>query len=188
MIHIYEDNYYTDLNKIDIFTLNRGNENFLVDKYGDIMGINGNYTSEKIHNCEEAVMSLTSIRSIMNIQSFDYRCKKETNIDNSTIYTLEQLYNEIPVFGGQFVINVSKDNVALSVTGKYIQNVDCSISDCISKKQAADLIKSGTIEDQYLIIYNNVPVWKLIVRTNNGYREKLIDGYNMSIFYDELMY
>jgi len=123
---------------------------------GKINEIKGRFTTIEINTREDALKALTSVRDIMNIESFSYAVEKDERYTHQNVFILTQVYNGIEVFNGIFKIFVTDTGIPTSVNGVYINIVDLNTTPTNSMQQARDIFNIedvSWVEETKLVIY-----------------------------------
>jgi len=167
LITIEPSEYYEALSLDDIFWLN-GGKKAEIRRFGygyranEIQEIEGPFTSGVILTPEDAVKALTSVRDIMNIESFSYIYIANSPYSyinthaNRTAFYLKQVYNGVEVFNGQFTVYATNDGKPVRVSGMYINIVDLDTIPTVSSDEAKEVLNLNDGEWIYetkLVIY-----------------------------------
>lgn len=153
----YQNNY-EDLSIEELQALNNGEIPIYKDQEtGMVRMIEGQFSNRVVKNEQDALMALLSVRSIMGIKEYSFTCVKVDDERNeSCVYFLQQLYNEIPVDSGIFRVVVTKDGKTISVSGTYRDGIEVDQEPQMTSEEAekALALPSGThINNVELVIY-----------------------------------
>jgi len=128
----------------DIVQLNNGNVKIDYDPHTDfqtLREIRGIFSTHKIYNAEDAVKSLSSVRRIMNIEHLSFVCTKEDIRADKKIFELQQLYNNVLVYGGGFSVAAKTTGEPLSVQGYYKTGIKLETTPKLTATDAKNIVK-----------------------------------------------
>lgn len=82
--------------------------------------IAGSFTTRVIVGEQDALMALLSVRSLMGVSDYQFACTEADDERNDfCVFTLQQLYQGVPVEMGIFRVVADKKGVPVSVSGTY---------------------------------------------------------------------
>lgn len=126
---------------------------------GRVKEIVGCHSPIPILNAQDAVRSLASLRDIMGINTFEFALLDEDHSrDGYVVYTVQQLYQGIEVFGAILHVYATTDGLADGVNGIYRANIELDIYPKIDEKTArksVDLRLGEKITSVRLSIYTD---------------------------------
>lgn len=152
---------YENFTEDELFTMNGENLKIFRDPVSDIpRQIEGRFTTRTIRNEQDALMALLSVRGLMNITDYQFACT-ETDDDRNDfcVFTLQQLYQNIPVEMGYFRIVADKEGNPVSVSGTYQPEISMETEARLSAKEGGKLLPLGfgsKILSVKLVIYTDV--------------------------------
>lgn len=161
-----------------------------------------------IRDADDAMEALTAIQSRLGIADAaeEYRVSDEIETTNLDIYTMQQYYENIPVYGYSLQMSVSRTGELRSVSGSYgdVQGIETDID--IDTSEAGELAKDymkstyGSGDDTYSIensgkiifFIDGEPVvgYRISITTNSTdieVRALFIDGQTGEILSDQDM-
>jgi len=158
LIPIYVDpsEYLEALSYDDIIDLNNGDAEFWRWNF-DNRRIKGRFSPISVFTPEDAVLSLTSIRELYDIESFSFICTTPSNSGDRNVYYLQQVYEGIPVQNGRFEVFVSSEGEPFEVGGIYIDAKGLNPIPDISAYEASEVIE---LEEEAFIRWSQLVVFK----------------------------
>lgn len=147
----------------------------------DCKFIDGSYTNIKVENEKDAVKSINSVKKLMKIDHPENELKVLTvnSTGDLVSYKLQQMHNNVPLYGREVVVVTDNEGNTTSVGGNYLENVNVDTTAKISKEDAKNYAAEvyGTdakLNDGELTIYSlndSQPTlcWKVLVEgTKDG--------------------
>lgn len=116
-----------DNNFEDILTLNNGEMPSIL--IGDDTGIPrficGKFTDLIVESPEEAISSLNSVKSIMNIENpeNEFTWLQTNKVADKFYFSLQQVYEGIPVYGRQLIVSTHNNGETFALSGGYNPDV-----------------------------------------------------------------
>lgn len=151
--------------------------------------IDGSYSNTKVENENDAINSLNDVKELLNIDNPESNLKvlKINKSDDLTSYKLQQVHNDIPLYGREVVVVTDKEGNTSSVNGNFLNDVNIDTNAKLSKDDANKYAKSayGTdakINNDELVIYslNNVKptlCWKVSVSGTKDGKQYALDSF-----------
>lgn len=107
----------------------------------EIIGV---FTTGLIMSAEDAVLSLTSVRKLMQIEAFEFALiEKDDDRLDRCVYVLQQLHNGVPVYNSTAQIVTGFDGTPMSVRVNYQRGLDLSVVPKMSAQEAASMLPVG---------------------------------------------
>ena len=101
----------------------------------DCKFIDGSYTNIKVENEKDAVKSINSVKKLMKIDHPENELKVLTvnSTGDLVSYKLQQMHNNVPLYGREVVVVTDNEGNTTSVGGNYLENVNVDTTAKISK-------------------------------------------------------
>ena len=119
--------------------------------------IRGVFTTISINSPEDAALSLTSVRNIMNIGEISYICTSVEERGSARLFFLQQVYGGVVVYSGRYQVIASLDGTPEAVIGQFTAVDDgINLTPTLTAAQArnmAGLEENTAIADSTLVIY-----------------------------------
>ena len=128
--------------------------------------ISGKYTNMLVESPIEAILSLNSVKSIMDIDNpekeFEWVRTDEVN-DGYKYFRLQQVYNEIKVYGRELIVSTAPNGETTSLSGGYSSDVNCADIDVNPKILSEDLfnIIQNNYDTDYAITNKELSIYTL---------------------------
>jgi len=172
-----------DLSIDDLIKMNDGNLRINYHPDTNIpRHIWGQFSTRIINTPEDAVKSLSSVRTILGIDQLLFACTEEEKRDNIQVFYLQQLYEGIMVTGGYFRVYAKNTGVPDSISGVYISGIELDTTPILSYKEAMKIISledCREVSETLLVVYTNPEedcrlCWRFTVAANDVSRKKHI--------------
>ncbi|MBQ3118474.1 MAG: M36 family metallopeptidase [Clostridia bacterium] len=131
-----------------------------------------NFTGTPITDEVSAKAAITSGQQTMEFADVDneYEFDKKIEFSGGTIYRFRQVYQGIPVYGGEAVISARDDGTPISYNCAYVTTQGLTAAHTIDKATAENAIVDyvSKLPDEYVIVsgVNVTPVQKTVTNTN----------------------
>ncbi|MDR3280168.1 MAG: hypothetical protein LBT23_06625 [Synergistaceae bacterium] len=161
-----------EFDDVNALSLSDKNEDFSLDELRKLNGdkfdilfnrktnipsfIDGKFSTKKILTGEDAILSLLSVKSLMNMNNpiDEFICFKIEKDGNLNCFRMQQVYNGIEVFGKQLVIISNEDGEACSLSGDYSPGISLDLKTTLKSifQQQNELIGEVTRANKFTII------------------------------------
>ncbi|CDM69874.1 Zinc metalloprotease (Elastase) [Clostridium bornimense] len=179
---IFEKGVKEYSNTRDLGTINNGEApEVYLDEEDSCKFIDGSYTNIKVENEDDAIESINSIKKLMKINypEDEFEVSKVNSTGDLVSYKLQQIYNDIPLYGREIVVVTDGEGNTTSVGGNYLEGVSVDTNAEISKENIASYItkiygSDAKVNNEELVIYSLNDVeptlcWKVTVEgAKNG--------------------
>lgn len=149
----------------DVASLQEVNDGQTPEVYEDdnnkVKFIDGSYTDIQVKNGDDALTSLNSVKSLMNLDypEDEFEVKDVNTSKYLTSYKLQQVYNSIPVYGREMVVVTDKEGTTTSVGGNYLKDINVPTSPVLNSETALASVKEkygtdSTVSNEELVVYS----------------------------------
>ena len=140
--------------KIPDITMNLGVPSFISGKFSDT----------KVVDIVSAIASLNDIKNLMKIKDAENEFVEKNH--STTQYKLQQVYNNVPVYGNILTITTDNDGNIESLNGHYTPNLNINTTPIITEEDAVkELVNNG---------YSVINSQELVIYAVSGYNPKLV--------------
>ncbi|MBU5315434.1 M4 family metallopeptidase [Clostridium bornimense] len=171
---------YSDVKDLD--NINDGEiPEVYLDEEDSCKFIDGNYTNIKVENENDAIESINSVKKLMKIDypENEFKVLKVNSTEDLVSYKLQQVYNDIPLYGREIIVVTDKEGNTTSVGGNYLEDVNVDTNAKIGKEEVKNYAAGvygddAKVNDGELTIYSlndSEPIlcWKVMVEgTKDG--------------------
>ena len=171
---------YSDTEELG--TINNGETpEVYLDEEDSCKFIDGTYTNIKVENKDDAIESINSVKKLMkvNYPEEEFKVSKVNSTGDLVSYKLQQVYNDIPLYGREVVVVTDKEGNTTSVGGNYLEGVNVDTTAKISKDEVKNSVakiygNDAKVNNEELVIYSLNDVeptlcWKVTVEgSKNG--------------------
>lgn len=118
--------------------------------------ISGSYTSHKVYDIEDAILSLYSVRTLMDIGNpeEEFQPLRTISLAGINTYRLQQVYKDIPVYARQIIVTTNDENITRSLRSNYYPDVKYSIISTEPEKTADEVLEVLAKELDKTAIYD----------------------------------
>lgn len=161
---------------------NKSNVHVYVDENSSPIYIDDyNYTIKNEDDVFDLLDELSEMYKFKKSKD-EFKVLEKTENEKITYYKMQQIYNDIPVYGNNLVVSV-KDNKLLSVSGHYKKNINVSTYYSLTDDEIKEILKGENSEFEILktekAIYldNDNPTLSYMVDiVSDDYKRVIIDA------------
>ena len=183
-IIISQSDFLRDLSENDLAFLNGGALQITRDPTTNLPRmIEGKFSEKIILTAEDAILSLSSVRSIMSIGELSYSCISIDDDRNEyRVFSLKQIYSGVPVDGGEFQVITLKNGEPAAIRGAYQRVADIDTIPIVSESDAKEILKNecgAVARSVELVIFTSLEnptclSWKYYTKAKNPLDEKIV--------------